>query len=90
MESFFHNSLEIEHYGESLDSTPGFLFLKKTYEEDLILGQLNEDEIKNIKELKESQEDINFVFPSSKKLSLKGIITLKKEDKEEATKTQPL
>lgn len=28
---------EFEHYGESLDSTPDFLFLKKHYEESLDL-----------------------------------------------------
>lgn len=92
MQKCLHN-LEIEHYGESLDSTPGFLFLKKTYKEDLILEELNKEEIKSIKsikELKEYQEDINFVSPSSKKFSLKGIITLEKKDLEETTKTQPL
>jgi hypothetical protein len=35
--------IEIEHYGESLESHPGFLFMKKMWLEDQIDLEKNED-----------------------------------------------
>ena len=46
-------NIEFNNYGESLDSTPGFLFLKKLWLEDL----------ENLKDLEEIEEESTFVSP---------------------------
>lgn len=71
---------EIEHYGESLESHPGFLFVKKMWLEDQI--QLEKDE-----------DSLIFVDPpkiNSKEL-FKGInLTLTKNKDEENILRDPL
>lgn len=73
-------NIEFNNYGESLDSTPGFLFLKKLWLEDL----------KDLKDLEEIEEESTFVSPlldsnlESKRRALKisSGVTLTKESNE--------
>lgn len=48
--------IEYEHYGESLDSTPDFLFMKKYYEESMDFS---------VDMLEEQTDFITFVDPSN-------------------------
>ena len=48
--------IEYEHYGESLDSTPDFLFMKKHYEESMDFS---------VDILEEQTDFIIFVDPSN-------------------------
>ena len=71
---------EIEHYGESLESHPGFLFMRKMWLEDQI-------------DLKKDEDSLIFVDPpkiNSKEL-FKGInLTLTKNKDEENILRDPM
>lgn len=72
--------IEIEHYGESLESHPGFLFMRKMWLEDQI-------------DLKKDEDSLIFVDPpkiNSKEL-FKGInLTLTKNKDEENILRDPM
>lgn len=72
--------IEIEHYGESLESHPGFLFMRKTWLEDQI-------------DLEKDEDSLIFVDPpkiNSKEL-FKGInLTLTKNKDEENILRDPM
>jgi hypothetical protein len=68
-------SIEFENYGESLDSTPDFLFMKKHYEESFLLSEINDSYF--------LEENINsFIFVDPNKITENNLNQTKKLNNE--------
>jgi len=80
--------MEIEHYGESLESHPDFLFMKKMWIEDQILLQKDEDLLIFVDPIKINSHEIfkgvNFTLikPTNEENVLRGSLgtTAERED----------